>query len=267
MNAGALYKAGQLQQAIDAQVQEVKKNPADPDRRVFLFELLVFAGDLDRARRQLDAVNYGQMDRDQAVLTYRLALAAEQARRQFFREGGSPKFLSDPPEHAKLRLEAADRLREQHWAEAADLLTRADEARPPVQGLLNGKPFTSLRDADDLFASVLEVLFQGSYGWVPFEQIESVALKTPQFPRDLLWFPARLQMRDGTKGDVFLPAIYPGSHEHPDDLIKLGRTVDWPEKESGTVLGVGARLFLVGDDDVPLLDWRELQILGEPASA
>jgi type VI secretion system protein ImpE len=59
---------------------------------------------------------------------------------------------------------------------------------------------------------------------------------------------------------VFLPAIYPGSHEHADDQVKLGRKTDWKETKDGPVLGMGLRTFLVGDDPVTLLEWRELKL-------
>ena len=39
MNAGELYKAGRLGEAIEAQVQEVKASPLDHSKRLFLFEL------------------------------------------------------------------------------------------------------------------------------------------------------------------------------------------------------------------------------------
>ena len=64
MNASELYKAGKLSDALQAQLQAVKENPGDPNRRVFLFELSAFAGDLDRAVRQIDAVHYGEPERD-----------------------------------------------------------------------------------------------------------------------------------------------------------------------------------------------------------
>jgi type VI secretion system protein ImpE len=54
MNASELFKTGMLSDAIAAQVQEVKSHPADHGRRLFLFELLAFAGDLDRARKQIE---------------------------------------------------------------------------------------------------------------------------------------------------------------------------------------------------------------------
>ena len=54
MNAGELFKAGKLQEAIDAQIQEVKKNAADPNKRVFLYELAAFAGGLHRHAARID---------------------------------------------------------------------------------------------------------------------------------------------------------------------------------------------------------------------
>ena len=261
MNATELYRAGRLAEAVDAQIQAVKAAPADHAKRLFLFELLAFAGDLDRARRQIDAVNYGQMELDTAVLNYRKLLDAEQARRRVFREGIMPQFLVPPPEHVGPRLEAVNRLRANEPAEAAKLLEQANEAAPAVRGLLNGKPFDLLRDADDLFGPVLEVMAHGDYYWLPLEQVVSLTLNPPKFPRDLLWVPAKLAVKDGPAGDVFLPALYPGSYEHAENPVKLGRATDWKQAEGGPVLGAGLRMFLVGDDAQSLLEWRELQTL------
>jgi type VI secretion system protein ImpE len=264
MNASELFKAGKLQEAIAAQVNEVRAHPADHGKRLFLFELLVFAGDLDRARRHIDAVRYDEVERDAAVQTYRKLLDAEQARRRLFRDGLRPKSLAEPSEHVRLRLGAVDRLREGRPAEAAEVLARAASATPPAPGVLNGKAFDLLRDADDLFGPVLEVMAHGDYYWVPLEQVEALAMNAPRFPRDLLWVPARLSVRDGAAGDVFLPALYPGSHEHPDDQVRLGRATDWKTAEGGTVLGVGLRMFLAGDDPVSLLEFRQLQMGANP---
>ncbi len=159
-----------------------------------------------------------------------------------------------------MRLEAVNRLRENHPAEAAETLSRATAAAPPVHGLLNNKPFESLRDCDDLFGTVLEVMSQGKYFWVPLEQIDSLSMNGPKFPRDLIWMPAHLEMREGPAGDVFLPALYPGSHAHEDDQVKLGRMTDWKGAEGGPVLGIGLRTFLVGEDGATLLEWRQLQM-------
>src|SRR5579859_7881309 len=106
MNADSLYRAGQLQAAIDEQIQAVKVAPADKGKRLFLFELLAFAGDLDRARRQIDAVTYDELELEAQVHDYKKLLDAEQLRRRLFTESRKPEFFTPPPDHVQLRLEA-----------------------------------------------------------------------------------------------------------------------------------------------------------------
>ena len=53
MTATELYKAGKLSEAIQAIGAEVRENPTDVRRRTFLFELLCFAGEFDRAEKHL----------------------------------------------------------------------------------------------------------------------------------------------------------------------------------------------------------------------
>src|SRR5262245_40083717 len=139
MIASELFQAGRLEEAVAAQVQEVKSNPADQGKRLFLFELLAFAGELERARRQIEALKSEDPELEIATMAYRKLLDSEQARRQLFAAGLSPTFLVEPPEHVKLRLDAVNRLREGRPAEAKELLDRANGALA-VRGLLNDKP-------------------------------------------------------------------------------------------------------------------------------
>jgi len=259
MTANELFKAGKLTDAIDAQLKEVKARPADHGQRLFLFELLSFSGDLDRAQRQIEAVNYNEMELDAAVLSYRRLLDSERARRRLFSESLVPRFFGSQPEHVHLRLEAVNRIRENRVTEAAELLAKAASLMPELKGELNGKPFSGIRDCDDLLGGVLEVMAQGEYFWVPLEQIDTISITPPKTPRDLLWLSARLEMTDSA-GNVHLPTLYAGSHEHPDDQVKLGRMTDWKSSEGGPVSGVGARTFLIGEDAISLLDWRQLEI-------
>jgi len=258
MNAAELYKSGKLAEAIEAQLLEVKANPLDQARRLFLFELAMFSGDLDRARRQIDALNYTDNDLQRAAMGYRKLIDSEQARRDVFARGVAPGFFGEPAEHLRLRLEAVQRLREGARAEAATLLARAAEATPPFRGQLNGRPFEVLCDADDLFSGVLEVMAQGRYFWAGLEQVRLVTMNPPRFPRDLLYIPAHLELATEA-GEVFLPALYPGSHEHPDDQVKLGRMTDWKALDGGSTLGVGLHTYLRDDDAISLLEWREFR--------
>ena len=54
MKARELYQAGKLNEAIQSLQAELRDNPTDVARRTFLFELLCFAGEYDRAEKHLD---------------------------------------------------------------------------------------------------------------------------------------------------------------------------------------------------------------------
>ena len=54
--ARELYAAGRLDSAIETLGAELRNAPADATRRTFLFELLSFAGQYDRAEKQLDVL-------------------------------------------------------------------------------------------------------------------------------------------------------------------------------------------------------------------
>lgn len=265
MNAAQLFEAGQLRPAIDAQVQAVKSRPADSNARLFLFELLAFAGEWDRARRQLEAVRYEELPQVRAVEMYRLALDAEQLRRQVFAGSGLPETLVAPPPHLLPRLEALQHLRSGRPADALRHLEKAEAQLAPLHGTLNGHPFSSLRDADDLLGPVLEVLWRGRYYWVPLDQVIALALNEPRTPRDLLWAQARMMLHGGWNDMVMIPTLYVGTSDHPDDAVKLGRVTDWRRPADGPTLGVGSRLFQVGEQDVPLLEWRQL-VMASPGS-
>ncbi len=264
MTAAEYYKSGRLQDAIAAQLLDVREHPTDHAKRLFLFELLSFAGDLDRAQRQIDMIEYKDTLLDAATAIYKKLLDSERARRDLFARGVSPGFFGEPSEHLRLRVEAVNRLREGRPGEAAEALTRANEAVPAFRGLLNGQPFESLRDADDLFAGVLEVMAHGRYFWVGLEQVRLLTINPPRYPRDLLFVPAQLELED-EQGDIFLPALYPGSHEHPDDQVRLGRGTDWKEFDGGPTLGLGLHTYLRDDDAIGLLEWREWQSHDESA--
>ena len=77
MDAHQLFKSGNLAEAIDAQIAVVKSNPTDQGARLFLFELIAFTGDHDRAQRQLDAIKYEEPDLVAALVDYRRVLDAE----------------------------------------------------------------------------------------------------------------------------------------------------------------------------------------------
>ena len=258
MKAKELLDAGHLSAAIEQLNQEVKSHPSDPRLRTFLFELLCFAGDYERAERQLDVIGHQSATAEVGVEVYRNILTAERNRRRLFSDGLLPDFLFEPAAYTHLHLEAVSRLRDSQPAEAKALLEQSAGVRPPLKGRTEGERFDDFRDADDQLGPFLEVIVHSNYVWLPFEQISHLTISPPKRLRDLLWIPAILESKLGAVGEVFLPVLYAGSSDHDDDQVKLGRMTDWQAVREGLSLGVGQRLFLIDGAERPMLEIREV---------
>lgn len=259
MGANDLLKLHQLSAAISELNEDIKRHPTDARLRTFLFELLCFTGDYERAHRQLDVIGHQNEKVGIGVEVYKNILRAETARRRVFAEGIKPSFLCDPPEHVVLSMDAHNQLREHHVAEAKALYARAQGEQPDIRGQIKGHPFKSFHDTDDRTAGILEVIVRDSYLWVPFERIRKVVIPEPKHLRDLLWVPASLEIEDGPVGDVFLPVLYAGSELEEDDQVRLGRITEWVDLGAGLVGGIGQKTFLVDEREVSILEIGEVE--------
>jgi len=263
MTAEEFLKAGHLSAALEQLNHEVRSRPTDSQRRTFLFELLCFAGDYQRAERQLDVLGQQSATVEIGVQVYRHILTAEQTRHRLFAEGVQPDFLFPPPSYVSLHLEALHRLCNQQPAEAVALLEQSQRSQPPLRGSLEGQSFTEWRDGDDLLAPFLEVIVHNKYIWLPFEQIKRLHITPPKRLRDLLWVPATLEAHSGPVGEVFLPVLYPDSYRHADERVKLGRMTDWQDMGEGVTLGAGQHLFFVDGQDRGILEVRDIEFTME----
>ncbi len=236
MNARALFQAGRLNEAIESLGADLRSNPTDAQRRTFLFELLCFAGEFDRADKQLDVLAGAGKEAAMGTLLYRSAIHAERTRRTMFQTGNFPQ----------------------------------GPARP-VTGSINGKPFSTLTDADPRIGPRLELFAAGAYTWLPLEHVSTVLMSPPNRLRDLLWSPVRVLTAPSFKGlelgEVLLPAIAPRSAESDDDNVRLGRQTDWVRWEDGAEAPVGQKLLLVDGEEFPILELRELQITPAASAA
>src|SRR5690348_4003871 len=125
MNARELFQAGKLHEAIQALSAELRDHPTDVQRRTFLFELLCFAGEFERASKHLGVLSDASADASVGALLYRSALAAELQRQNVFQ---TKQYPGTPA-------------------------AGSGKARP---GTLNGRPFQTIADADPRIGSRLE---------------------------------------------------------------------------------------------------------------
>ena len=272
-SAGALFRLGRLGDAIAAATARLRREPGAAGARVLLAELLLFAGNLERADVQLDTAGTVDPSLSIAVAEFRQLLRAERARHQLLTEGRVPEFLDGPTEAQRAALAAAVALRAGDPALAARHAAAAEAARPAAAFILGDQAgeqrVDDLRDADDLIGGSLEVLTPtGKYLWVPFERVVALHLPPPERPRDLYWRRARLQVEGGPDGEVYVPALYmsdglaagavASGDAADDEALRLGKVTDWRELADGLTLGVGQRVLFAGEAGVPVMELTSL---------
>jgi type VI secretion system protein ImpE len=232
MNPQELYRAGHLTDAIKALSAELRDNPTDVKRRTFLFELLSFAGEFERADKQLEVLAQAGPSSEMGVLLYRSALYAERKRHDVFERGEFP--------------------------------ASNDDAEPVRGGVANGNPFSSFADADPRTGAMLEIFAAGNYLLLPLAHVASIQIQPPQRLRDLLWTPAAVRTTPSFKGtelgEVLLPVLAPFSWRHPDEAVRLGRMTVW-EKPEGYEYQVpfGQKMWLVDEEEISFLELRALE--------
>lgn len=231
MNAQQLYQDGRLSDAIQVLGGNLRHDPTLVRERTFLFELLCFAGEYDRAEKQLDLIAEGSREAALGSLLYRSALHAECVRQEMFLTDRAPSGAPAPQQ---------------------------------ISGTLNGEPFSSISDADPRIGARLEVYAAGQYTWIPFAQLSTVSAPFPQQLRDLLWIPAMVRPGDAYAGqelgEVMVPALTPLAWQHPSEEVRLGRVTEFQELPSGTVAPIGQKLLRVDGELIPILEIRELVI-------
>ena len=247
--AKTLLESGNLRGAIEAALGLVKANPTEASARIFLFELSIFAGDWERAKRQLDVIGHQDTTAMIGSKIYEQCVLAEGKRADFFAKGTKPEFLATPPDYVYGILTANNRVREGNLAEARQILDQVDEQRTAFPCKVNGADAADFRDYNDLTSGILEVIIKDSYVWVPFEQIEKITFDAPKSQRDYFWRQATMETDNGTNGDVFIPALYNDSWRSGDDLIRLGKVTDWRDFGEDIYVGEGTKLFALGNGE------------------
>ena len=235
VTAKELFAAGKVRDAEKWLTAHLREHPADTAQRVFLFELLCFAGEYTRAEKQLAVLAGKNAEAETGAIVYYAALHAEKTRHEIFEKQTFPAHPTTSP-----------------------------------RGELNGKAFTELLDADPDIGARLEVFAAGAYLWIPFEHVASIEMGPPQRLRDTLWAPALVQTAPSFQGkdlgEVLIPAIYPFSWKNADQAVWLGRITDWAADDEGREYPSGQKTLLADGEEVPFLEVRSI-VFTQPAVA
>jgi len=260
-------KSGDLTATLTTLQDKVRSDPADAKLRIFLFQLLCVLGDWKRAINQLKLS--GEMDPAALMMaqTYREGIICEVYREKVFRGEKDPMIFGEPEPWLALLIEAQKLLATGKADEAAKLRNDAFDQAPTTSGTVNGAAFDWIADADMRLGPVLEVVINGRYFWLPFSQISKLVIEEPEDLRDSVWTACQLTLRNGGEVVALIPTRYADTPEKGSDAAKLSRATDWVDAGAETFVGIGQRLFAVGDEDVALLDVRELVLNVVPDDA
>ena len=152
----ALYRAGELQAALQHLREQLQERPGDAKVRTFLFELLCFAGEWTRAEKQLDVLAAPSPLAASGASLLRGLLNVHRKREQMFEEHSVPVGSSGSSQGFRI----------------------------------NGAFCDLCADEDDRIGGGLEIYSAGGYQVLAWSEIRHLAMAAPVTLRDLLWIPA-----------------------------------------------------------------------------
>ncbi|MEW8334856.1 MAG: type VI secretion system accessory protein TagJ [Candidatus Thiodiazotropha sp.] len=258
MDAEELLQQGQLDEALQALQQAIRKEPSNVKLRIFLFQLLCVTGEWERALSQLDvAADMDSLNLPMAQ-TYRQAIQCELFRKEVFNGARSPLIFGDPPEWAAFLIEALKHAGNGEYSQSETLRNQAFESAPGSAGSIDGQPFEWIADADNRVGPMLEAIINGRYYWIPMQRLKEVGIEPPEDLRDMVWAPAHLTFENEGQAVALIPSRYPSTENESDAMLKLARKTEWHEPYPGLYSGLGQRMFTTDQDEYPLLGTRQI---------
>lgn len=255
-----LIEAEQLHEAIAMARDHVKKNASEKEGRYLYIDLLILAGDYEKADAQCNVASTFAPQDAVGFSLFRHHLRAMEARAAWFEKGAVPDFTHGPSELDQLAIKANIAARDGDAETAKAALAELDERRADISLTVNAGKAGYIRDLDDRVPHALEVLTNGGkYLWIDYDRIESLAIEPMSRPRDLAYRQAELTLRDGAVASVLLPALYHGNDNSTQ--LMLARETLWND-DAALVTGRGQRCLIVGDDLVP---FHEISSMSAPA--
>jgi type VI secretion system protein ImpE len=251
MNEQTPLQPDRLPEAMQEVENQIRRDPARPKHRIYLFQLLAILGRWERALNQLNVLEDLDSSVTPMVIAYRQAIHCETLRAEIFAGQRSPVIFGEPEEWTALLLESLRLTARQQHAQAEAMRAQALE-------------FAWIADADSRLGPILEVIINGRYAWVPFQRIRSIEIEPPSDLRDLVWMPAHFTWANGGELVGLIPTRYPGTEAAEDGQLLLSRRTEWVEAASETFLGRGQRVLTTDEGEYALLDVRAVELAPPP---
>lgn len=258
MLAETYFREGNLDGALEELQNLIRSHPDNSRYRIFLFQLLAILGQWERALNQLDVLRDMEDSAWSMVGPYGEAIRCEMLRTEIFDGRRKPMIFGDPPQWMAYLLESLRLTADAQYEQAQTLRDQAFDKARVSSGTIDEQPFSWIADADMRLGPVLEVILNGRYYWVPFEQILAINITGVEDLRDLVWLPAQFTWVNGGNAFGLIPSRYPGSETAQDPAVQTARKTEWIELSENMHQGVGQRMLATDQDDYALLDTRSI---------
>ena len=258
MAAEDYLKQGDINVALQQLQEQVKKQPANPELRVFLFQLLCVQGQWERALTQLNVAAELDDSTLAMVSMYRQVIACEQFREQVFLGNKEPVIFGKPGEWLALLIQALKLTAQGEYAKSQELRSQAFDAAAVTSGMIDEQAFEWFADSDPRLGPIMEAIVEGRYLWVPIENLKSIVIDEPTDLRDMVWLPAHFTWNNGGESYGLIPSRYPLSYQH-DSLLALSRKTQWHDCGEDLFLGVGQKIWATQSNEYSVMDVRSIQ--------
>lgn len=247
---------------LEIQISQVHSNirnhPSKIELRVHLSQLLMVFGQWQKALQQLQTI--AQLDEKKIVITqtYCALIHAEIQRELTLSGQQEPLYFTKPNDWQILLAEALIARAHNQTAAAEKFQQHAYSEAPSSPVIINDEQANWIADGDSRLGPICEAYINGSYYWLPFDQIKQINIEKPQDLRDLVWIPATFTLMDSSQHFGFLPSRYAFSYMQHNDQFSLASLTEWKSLGEHSWAGVGQKMLITDNNEYPLLTIRTL---------
>lgn len=246
MSIDEMIQRGFLNRALRKAQQDYHSDSQNPSTLQNLVLVQMYLGDLPAIEEILDP-----RWPDQDLWTQRIRLEYAYMNEEFQAWEGSPAYVQQ-------RIDQARRYFYEGQDDALDELLDQEEQWPHLSGFVDGRAFDGIRDCDDLRAPILEVYRDHRYLWLALEQIRTLRLHPPRNSWEKLYQPATVRLQEGVAQEIIIPVRYARTSEVGRMSLMALKETDFGE-ESGLMVGLGRRQFLIGEEELTLGEFQQLE--------
>lgn len=258
MSEKKMLFSGTISDNLENLKEKIRKDPARPELRTYLFQLLCVIGEYERAMTQLNIT--ADMDEENKLMAQACGplLNCEVLRQEIFNGRHSPLVFGEPEKWMGLMIQALILDGKKEHEAAKKIREKAIDLAEPICGSINGEPFEWLADADSRLGPVLEIIVEGRYYLAAMSNIKKIAIGEPSDLRDVIWLPVSVVWKNDGQSVGFIPTRYQGSVESKEDEVLLGKKTLWRQVYKDVFFGQGQRMLATERQDYPIMDVRQI---------